>query len=65
MPATSDDTPKSKRLAVRVTPEERRKIKRLAEARERPYSDLIRELGVEEAVRQYDRTRKVLSEETS
>ena len=56
MPAeAASDTARSETLALRVTPEERNKIKRLSRIRDRPYSELLREKGVEGLVAEHDR----------
>lgn len=64
----SGSDPRSEMLGVRVTPEEKRKIKRLSKARGRPYSDLLREMGIDEAIEEHDRSVSILggsSEEAS
>lgn len=42
-------------LNFRVTPEERRKVLRVASVEDRPYADLLREMGLNEIVKRHDR----------
>lgn len=66
MPAeAATDTARSETLALRVTPEERRKIKRLSRIRDRPYSELLREKGVEGLISEHDRIMEMTQSEES
>lgn len=57
MPATETAAqPRNELVSSRVTEEEKRKIRRLAEIREATESALLREKGVVELVAEYDRT---------
>lgn len=66
MPAeAASGTARSEMIGIRVTPEEKRKIKKLSEARGRPYSEILREMGVEEAIEEHDRSVAVLGSGTA
>lgn len=46
---------RSENLTIRVTPEERQKVYRVASVEDKPYADLLREMGLNEIVRRHDR----------
>lgn len=56
MPEDEDESQaRTETLNFRVTPEERRKVLKVAAVEDRPYADLLREKGLVEIVKKHDR----------
>lgn len=63
MPTDSDDTQaRTENLTIRVTPEERRKVLKVASIEDRTYADLLREMGLNGIVQKHDRMVSELAE---